>query len=249
MYKTDSVENLITNILSDIDNSLRRKEMDFRLDFETFTNKETFLKYIENEKSVIRKSLKESPYKNRTAIDTYRKYIIKEPRDEDLRKKSMYEFIYTLIVTPGDKESKTNFFNSSNYKKQKKLDIVKSIVQRATLLEYNSFLTDEINKIKQEESKQLESDSIKLKWHGNPTELTELIRALFLSKSIIGKIGELTNKITGFFDIEIKKPSKLYEHIKERNHGSETLFLDKLKSNLYDEIMKKREEKKKKNRP
>ncbi|MFK8059377.1 MAG: RteC domain-containing protein, partial [Polaribacter sp.] len=109
---------------------------------------------------------------------------------------------------------------------------------------------DKINKIKQEElkqeeSKQLESDNIKLKWQGNPTELIELIIALFLYKRIIGEIGELTDKIANFFDIEIKEPYKLYEHIKERIHGNEPLFLDQLKSNLYDEIIKKRSEKSK----
>lgn len=246
-YKRKQIENLITNISSDIDDSLRKKITDSRLTTSILHNKKLILEYISKEKLKISKSINNVTYKSRRGIDEYLAYLQKDPYNDYLRRDAVKSFIIISILGSWKHNSVTNFFDSKMYTKIRDLDPIKSYIQRAILLEYSFFLTDEYNKttqenFKQEESKQLESDNIRITWQGNPTELVELIRALFLNKSIIGKIGETTNKITSFFDIEIEKPYKLYENIKDRNIGSETLFLNQLKLNLFDEIDKIKEE-------
>ncbi|MGJ8744415.1 RteC domain-containing protein [Polaribacter sp.] len=250
------MNNFISNVLNDIDNSLEIKIMEYRLDIETITNKKETLKYIKDEKSKLRDLLKEIPNKNTREIDEYRIYLNQKPLNPVLRRKAIKEYFFIKYFESLD-ELFINLFQIKSYKELREEDFVKSTIELATLLEYNSFLTDQIKQIKkgkqknskQEESKPLESDNIKLKWQGNPTELIELIRALFLNKSITGKIGELTNKVTDFFDLEIRAPHKLYEHIKNRIIDSETLFLDQLKSNLCDKINKIKQEELKQEEP
>ena len=75
-------------------------------------------------------------------------------------------------------------------------------------------------------------------WKGTPTELMELIKALVETKKITGTQTEITEKLTRFFQIEIKYPHKLLQDIKNRNNGSETLFLDHLKETLLEHIQK-----------
>jgi hypothetical protein len=239
MYKTDSIENLITNILSEIDRSLIRRIQDFRLELETFTNKKRSLKYIKNEKTDIRKSINEVTYKHRTAIDKYRDYIVKVPRDEVSRRKSIYDFIYTMIICYSDNELKTKFFNSSSYKEQKKLEIVKNLVQRATLLEFNYFLTGEINRIKQEISNQLDSKNNKLNWKGSKAELIELLKALIENGNIEGTQKNIISSFTNFLNVELKEPKSTIQRLDKRK--DKTIFLDKLKSSLIEFYLKKDE--------
>ncbi len=149
----ESLENLITNILFDIDNSLRAKISDYKLDLNTLTSKEKKIEYIEVEKSNIRKSLKDTVYKTRTSIDKYAEYLTKKPLKISLRREAINNFIYTSIALYGENESTINFMNSYDYKKQRKLDIIKSLVKRASLLEFNSFLSDVLNKVSEEETK------------------------------------------------------------------------------------------------
>lgn len=155
MKKIDekSLENLVTNILSDIDRTLRIKVSDYKLDLSTLTSEEKIINYIEDKKSNIRKSLKEVIYKNRTPINKYAEYLTKKPLKISLRREAINYFIYSSIVLYGKNESAINFMNSYDYKQQRKLDIVKSLVQRASLLEFNSFLSDELNKVIKKENK------------------------------------------------------------------------------------------------
>lgn len=75
-----------------------------------------------------------------------------------------------------------------------------------------------------------------LKWNGSQTELIELIKALILSEKIQGTQKGIINSFSTLFEIEIKNPDKIIQDIKNRNNGSETLFLDHLKKLLLDYI-------------
>jgi hypothetical protein len=78
-----------------------------------------------------------------------------------------------------------------------------------------------------------------LEWNGTPTELMELIKSLIENRSIKGGTQkEMISIFSDFFGIEIKNPDKLIQDIKKRNNGSETLFLEKLKTSLFDYIQK-----------
>jgi hypothetical protein len=239
----DSVEDLITNILLDIELSLKKKISDYRLDLVTLIKKEAIFDYIENEKTNIRKSFKETTYKHRTAIDKYLEYLSQDSLDTTLRRNAIMDYIYTSIIKYGGEKTTKFFFNSNNYKEQRKLEIVKNLVQRATLLEYNSFLTDEINQIKkskQEKIKIENSISGKLIWAGGPTNLTELIKALIENGNLkIEKGGiidnELNQKIifdsfTNYLNFEIKNPNNRIQQIKVR--FNRTRFIDSLRKRL-----------------
>lgn len=76
----------------------------------------------------------------------------------------------------------------------------------------------------------------KLNWQGTQTEFIELIKALIQNENIKGTQTEIIKTLSGVFNIEIKNPNKIITDIKNRNNGSETLFLDKLKKALFDYI-------------
>lgn len=80
----------------------------------------------------------------------------------------------------------------------------------------------------------------KINWEGNQTEMIEQVKALIENKTIKGTQKELINKFSGFFTLKIKYPDKIISDIKKRNNGSETLFLDKIKSSLYNYITKEK---------
>lgn len=75
-----------------------------------------------------------------------------------------------------------------------------------------------------------------IKWQGTQTELTELIKALIENGNIQGTQKDVFNSFTDFLNFDINNQSKLINDIKNRNNGSETIFLDKLKSSLLNFI-------------
>lgn len=75
-------------------------------------------------------------------------------------------------------------------------------------------------------------------WKGTQTDLIELIKALIENGTVKGKQKDIINSISTFFGIEINHPDKLINDIKNRNNGSETLFLDSLKMSLFDYLKK-----------
>lgn len=77
-----------------------------------------------------------------------------------------------------------------------------------------------------------------IQWHGSQTELIELIKSLIENNTLRGKQKEIISRVSKIFGVKINNPDKLIQDIKKRNIGSETLFLDKLKSSLYDFINK-----------
>jgi hypothetical protein len=238
-----SIEVLITNILLDIDRSLNRKISECKLDLATFNSKEKTLEYIELEKTTIRKSLKETPYKNRTSIDQYLEYLQQNPLDVNLRRKAIENFLYTCMFLYGNDESAQTFFSSFNYRKQGKIEIVKSIVDRATLLEYNAFLNNERNKINEDNFEGLISHNNQLEWLGSKTELVELIKALVETESIKGSQKDIANIIGNLFGINFKNFSQNVQKITGKIAGNETTFIDKLNKNFTTFINKSEQEK------
>lgn len=77
-------------------------------------------------------------------------------------------------------------------------------------------------------------------WKGTQTEFIELVKALIESNTLAGKQKNIIEDLSIIFNIQIKNPDKLIQDIKNRNNGSETLFIDKLKSNLYNFITKEK---------
>lgn len=75
-----------------------------------------------------------------------------------------------------------------------------------------------------------------IKFKISQTQLVELTKSLIENGNIQGKQKDIITAVSTFFDTAINNPDKLITDIKKRNIGSETLFLDKLKSSLYDYI-------------
>lgn len=73
---------------------------------------------------------------------------------------------------------------------------------------------------------------------GTQVQLMELVKALIENKSVRGKQKDIVKDFTDFFGLEVKSPDKIIQDIKNRNTGSETLFLNDLKSSLMQFISK-----------
>ena len=80
-----------------------------------------------------------------------------------------------------------------------------------------------------------------IKFEGSPTEYVELVKALSVSGMIKGTLVDNLKKLNLFFEMDVSsnKYHKTFEDICGRNHGSETLFLDDLKSQLFTLIKQK----------
>lgn len=83
-----------------------------------------------------------------------------------------------------------------------------------------------------------------IKFNINPTELIELTKSLIENGNVIGKQKDIINSFSSFFNTEIKNPSKTITDLSDRNNGSETLFLDKLKKTLLNYFLVQSEKKK-----
>ncbi|QXP72516.1 RteC domain-containing protein [Tenacibaculum sp. AHE15PA] len=254
-YKKEQTEILITNISSDIDDSLRKKIMDYRLVTSVFHNKKLILKYISKEKLKLSESINSVTYKSRRGIDQYLEYLLKDPYNDYLRRDAVETFIISSIFGAYKHKSGINFLDPKMYREVQELDPIKSFIQRAILLEYSFFLTDEIDKVKQikktkgEKIPQKNSNSSILKWIGGKTSLTELIKALIENGNIkIEKEGVISNEknqkvifesLTNILNFNISKPDKFVQNIKNRNNDVTTKFLDSLSSRLKEYFNKK----------
>ena len=109
----------------------------------------------------------------------------------------------------------------------------------------NEFKKDEFNKLKEIKSSNTNDYNVidvtknKLVWNGSQTQFIELIKALVESDSIKGENQKnIIDLFSKFLNFNIDNPNKLIQDIKKRNNGSETLFLDKLKTELLNFIIK-----------
>ena len=75
-----------------------------------------------------------------------------------------------------------------------------------------------------------------LNWNGSQIEFIELVKALIESGNIKGTQTETIKSLSNIFNFKINNENKTINDIKNRNNGSETLFLDKLKKTLFDYI-------------
>jgi adenosyl cobinamide kinase/adenosyl cobinamide phosphate guanylyltransferase len=252
--KKEQIEILITNISSDIDDSLRKKITDHKLITSVFHNKKLMLKYISNEKLKISESIQSVTYKSRRGIDQYLEYLLEDPYNDFLRRDAVEDFLVSSVFGAWKHKSEINFLEPMIYSKARELDPIKSFITRAILLEYSFFLTDEINRVKkiketkQEKFSQKRSNINKLKWVGDQTPFTELIKALIENKNLkIEQDGIISNKknqkvifnnITEFLNFKINRPSKLIQDIKIRNNDARTLFIDELSTRLKEYLNK-----------
>jgi hypothetical protein len=95
-------------------------------------------------------------------------------------------------------------------------------------------INDKINELQDSINK----TNSNIKFNVTSTEMIELIKSLIENGCVKGKQKEIINAFSVFFNVEVKHPNKLINDIKNRNVGSETLFLDKLKTSLYNYITK-----------
>jgi hypothetical protein len=87
--------------------------------------------------------------------------------------------------------------------------------------------------------KEKEKNISPIQWNGTETQLVELIKALIQNRSITGGTQkEIFERLSKFLNIEIQEPSKTINKIMNRNNGSETIFLDKLKTTLIEYFKK-----------
>ncbi len=80
-----------------------------------------------------------------------------------------------------------------------------------------------------------------VKFNIRPTELVELVKALYESGKVKGKMKDLYSYFGSVFNVDVKNPDKLLQDIRNRNNDSKTLFLDNLKTSLLDYIVEKDE--------
>lgn len=128
----------------------------------------------------------------------------------------------------------------------------KFIKWQGTETELNSFIRRTVHlwrslKIQEDiKTLEIENKSISIEkssyaptqWHGTPTEFIELVKALIESNILKGKQKDIITNLSSVFGLKINNPDKLIQDIKNRNTGSETLFLDTLKTTLYDYFTK-----------
>lgn len=77
-----------------------------------------------------------------------------------------------------------------------------------------------------------------LKWHGSKIDLIELSKALIENGTLKGTQKDIINSLGAFFSVDTTNQDKTINDLKKRNNGSETKFLEDLKSNLYNYITK-----------
>lgn len=143
-----------------------------------------------------------------------------------------YELEHIEIIennrTMSNSSSPLDYYNKTkyNYSVKRKLEIINSKIIELTKVDEISAtnLTETIN--------------TRFKSNISPTELVELVKALIESKVVNGTVKEIFEDFSKFFNVELKNPHKTFQDIKSRELGNETLFLDKLKSTLYDTIQK-----------
>lgn len=85
---------------------------------------------------------------------------------------------------------------------------------------------------------QFNTKNEKITFNFRPIEIIELIKALIVNGNIKGLQKDIIPIVSSFFNIEVNYPDKTIKDLSYRNAGSETLFLDKLKTSLNEYIVK-----------
>lgn len=147
-------------------------------------------------------------------------------KNSTLNKKFFY-WLPKLIKHEFDKNGTTEL-------KNKTLKIIEDVYFILDFAQVGNKSKNRTNFIEREKLEQKEIS--KLKFHGNQTAFIELIKALITNENLKGTQKDIINTLSDFFDIEIKNPNKIINDIKNRNNGSETLFLDELKKSLFNHI-------------
>lgn len=159
--------------------------------------------------------------------------------------------VYTISGMTNKKDFKvTNRYNieelmfpfefDSHYKLQRliKDEILPDLESNATKqVESNNLLVNQ-ELLKKPQDK-IDSYTIgKHKFFGSQTEFMELIKSLIENENLRGIQKEIIKDLAAYFEIKINNPNQLIQDLKNRNNGSETIFLDKLKSSLLNHFKK-----------
>jgi hypothetical protein len=214
-------------IAKDIDNSCEKKVNEHRLNLSMYNTKETKLNYLNSEKSKITKFLKDSSYNSKRGLNNYLDYLSKDSKDNFLREEAIIFVIRDVFLEDVDEVDDLLNTICNNYIGYNREGPIKIYVDGTILLENNSFLTKEIDKINQEDSKELDPNNNKLKWKGSPTELIELLKALKENGSIEGTQKEIISSFANFLNVELGDPKATLQRLVHRSE--KTIFLDKLR--------------------
>ena len=116
------------------------------------------------------------------------------------------------------------------------IGIVKSI-EVSILKAHKKVITPTMTEthLSKEEENVLQQHQIKkenITFNFTQTEIVELIKALIQNGNIKGLQKDIIPIVSSFFETEVNNQDKIITDLSKRNNGSETLFLDKLKTSL-----------------
>jgi hypothetical protein len=237
--ENDPYNTLVELIEYEIEIITEKVYSNIRLNFSLLDNEEEKTKYTEK---VVRKLKKEVASYN-GLVSRYIIELISSRKEESniffVEHNLVYNFISETIepeefeIIKKNKEiSFADFFEQCEFRYPNIENFIKGF---AFAKEYLAMKT----MVKSDLDSSMLGNSSKIKWNGSQTELIELIKALIENNSIKGQNQKNTIYLfSKFLKMDIKNPDKIIQDVKKRNNGSETLFLDKLKTTLYDYIQK-----------
>lgn len=189
--------------------------------------------YLLNEKAELRKKFKKFKGALAVALDNYNIEVIPPSQNIFFSRDAMNKYFIEDYINMEDEAIKKYLKDKNYHLLKKSLNIIEKYTKGIALLEYNDLLDFQLKK-----KKTPIKTSSDLNWVGGQTELIELIKSLIENGSIKGVQKEIIRSFGNFLNIKINNPDKLIQDIKTRNNGSETLFIDKLKSSLLGFIKK-----------
>lgn len=222
-------------IAKDIDNSFEKKVKEHRFNLAMYNTKETKLNYLDSEKSKLTKSIKESSYNSKRGLDNYLGYLSSDPNDNFLREEAII-FVIRDVFLEAEDLLNTVYENYIGYNRE---GPIKIYIEKASQLECNVFLIDEINRFNKSELKKLE-------WTGSKVELIELIKSLIENESIENGQGiqsDIVKHFENFFGIDLNFFDQTVYKITQRMNGKDKIFMDDLKDSLINFRDKSEQEK------
>jgi len=187
-------------------------------------------------------------YNYKDFIDNYKKQILlfKENYPDSTLEDFFFEYSIFLsqcidnVSLHSWKENEMIFVSSWSNNEIKEIQDYIQDDQKLIQNLYYSFkkMQSKLSEMEYKGEKETYSKIKKLNWQGTQTEFMELIKALIENGTLKGTQKEIIKHASKFFNIEIKNPDKLITDIKKRNIGSETLYIDKLRTSLYNYITK-----------
>jgi len=174
-------------------------------------------------------------------IDMQRSKVNNENKEEDLQEKiesfqqELKELKESGFNTPVQLKDHPRLSMQFNTKSVEYIEasILKAHQKVSTPMSNSHLSKDEENVLQQYQTKKE-----KVTFNFTQTEIIELTKALIQNGNIKGKQKEIIQIVSSFFETEVNNQDKIITDLSKRNNGSETLFLDKLKTSLNEFLSK-----------